>query len=431
MEASQHLNIIFIGHVDSGKSTIGGNIMYLTGRVDERTIQKYKKLAKEQNRESWYLSWALDTTDEEREKGKTVECGRAFFNTENKDITIIDAPGHRGYIPHMINGIGDADIAILVISARKGEFEAGFHKEGQTREHVLLAKAFGISKLIVVINKMDDMTVNWSEERYNECKNSLTKYLKKIGYNIKKNVYWAPISGLKGHNIKDKLDPKICSWWRGDSLLTYLDKYNFKKVGTDKPLRIPITNKYSKMGVIISGKIQSGSIYKGQNICLMPNRKKIDIDTISYADKIVDNAKVGDNVSIKIKNITEKEIYNGCVLCDMDNLCSVGKIFDAQIMVMNCPNIICSGFIAILHLHSVVITVEIVKLIRMINKKTGKVIPKITPIFIKNGQMCIVRLKTTEPICIETFKDNSHMGRFTLRNNDESIAFGKVLKVIS
>lgn len=174
----EHVNVVFIGHVDAGKSTIGGQIMYLTGMVDKRTLEKYEREAKEKNRETWYLSWALDTNQEERDKGKTVEVGRAYFETEKKHFTILDAPGHKSFVPNMIGGASQADLAVLVISARKGEFETGFEKGGQTREHAMLAKTAGVKHLIVLINKMDDPTVNWSNERYEECKEKLVPFLK-------------------------------------------------------------------------------------------------------------------------------------------------------------------------------------------------------------------------------------------------------------
>ncbi|CDQ97061.1 unnamed protein product [Oncorhynchus mykiss] len=161
----EHVNVVFIGHVDAGKSTIGGQIMYLTGMVEKRTLEKYEREAKEKNRETWYLSWALDTNQEERDKGKTVEVGRAYFETEKKHFTILDAPGHKSFVPNMIGGASQADLAVLVISARKGEFETGFEKGGQTREHAMLAKTAGVKHLIVLVNKMDDPTVNWSLER--------------------------------------------------------------------------------------------------------------------------------------------------------------------------------------------------------------------------------------------------------------------------
>ncbi|ELU08124.1 hypothetical protein CAPTEDRAFT_105153, partial [Capitella teleta] len=209
-----HLNIVFIGHVDAGKSTIGGHIMYLTGMVEKRTLEKYEREAKEKNRESWYLSWALDTNLEERDKGKTVEVGRAYFETESKHFTILDAPGHKSFVPNMINGASQADVAVLVISARRGEFETGFERGGQTREHAMLVKTAGVKHLIVVVNKMDDPTVEWDESRYEEIKEKLTPYLKKCGFNPKQDIFYLPVSGLTGVNLKDT--PKdICPWYSG------------------------------------------------------------------------------------------------------------------------------------------------------------------------------------------------------------------------
>merc|ERR1740138_817428 len=200
----EHLNIVFIGHVDAGKSTIGGQILYLTGNVDERTIAKYEKEAKDKNRESWYMAYIMDTNDEERAKGKTVEVGRANFDTEKKRYTILDAPGHKNYVPNMIGGTAQADVGVLVVAARKGEFETGFDRGGQTREHAMLAKTLGVSFLVVVVNKMDDPTVNWSKERYDECVTKLRPFLKGCGYVIKREVKFIPLSGLSGANVKDE-----------------------------------------------------------------------------------------------------------------------------------------------------------------------------------------------------------------------------------
>lgn len=167
---NHYTNSILIYISDAGKSTIGGQIMALTGMVDKRTLEKYEREAKERSRETWYLSWALDTNQEEREKGKTVEVGRAYFETERKHFTILDAPGHKSFVPNMIGGAAQADLAVLVISARKGEFETGFDRGGQTREHAMLAKTAGVKHLVVLVNKMDDPTVEWDERRYNECR---------------------------------------------------------------------------------------------------------------------------------------------------------------------------------------------------------------------------------------------------------------------
>lgn len=211
----EHVNIVFIGHVDAGKSTIGGQLLNLTGMVDKRTLEKYEREAKEKNRESWYLSWALDTNQEERDKGKTVEVGRAYFLTENKHFTLLDAPGHKGFVPNMIGGACQADLAILVISARKGEFETGFERGGQTREHAMLAKTSGVRHMVVLINKMDDPTVNWDENRYNECKDKLLPYLKKCNFKPEE-LYFMPCSGYTGAFLtKDKIPPEsVCSWYQ-------------------------------------------------------------------------------------------------------------------------------------------------------------------------------------------------------------------------
>lgn len=238
------INVIFCGHVDAGKSTIGGQIMFLTGMVDKRTLEKYEREAKEKNRESWYLSWALDTNLEEREKGKTVEVGRAFFETEKKHFIILDAPGHKGFVPNMIGGASQADIAVLVISARKGEFETGFERGGQTREHAMLVKTAGVKYLIVLVNKMDDSTVNWDKSRYEEIKEKLSPYLKKCGFQPGKDTTFMPCSGFTGAFIKEPAAQSICSWYTGPCFIDYLDSLPTINRTVNGPLRMPLIDKY-------------------------------------------------------------------------------------------------------------------------------------------------------------------------------------------
>lgn len=209
----EHLNIVFIGHVDAGKSTMGGNILFLSGMVDKRTMEKYEREAKEAGRETWYLSWALDSTPLERSKGKTVEIGRAYFETNARRYTILDAPGHKTYVPSMISGAAQADVALLVISARKGEFETGFEKGGQTREHIMLVKTAGVNKVVVVINKMDDPTVKWEKARYEEIKEKLTPFVRGAGFNVKTDVSWLPVSAYTGANLKERVSKSTCPWW--------------------------------------------------------------------------------------------------------------------------------------------------------------------------------------------------------------------------
>lgn len=214
----EHVNIIFLGHVDAGKSTLGGSILISTGMVDERTLDKYKKEAKDAGRETWYISWALDLNKEERQQGKTIEVGRGFFETEKRRYSILDAPGHKTYVPNMISGASQADVGILVISGRKGEYETGFEKGGQTREHAMLAKTQGVNKILIVVNKMDDPTVEWSEDRFKECTTKVVAFLKGLGYNPKTDISMMPVSAQTFTGIKERV-PKVrctdtvhCAW---------------------------------------------------------------------------------------------------------------------------------------------------------------------------------------------------------------------------
>ncbi|KAM5152922.1 eukaryotic peptide chain release factor GTP-binding subunit ERF3A isoform 1-T1 [Mantella aurantiaca] len=423
----EHVNVVFIGHVDAGKSTIGGQIMFLTGMVDKRTLEKYEREAKEKNRETWYLSWALDTNQEERDKGKTVEVGRAYFETEKKHFTILDAPGHKSFVPNMIGGASQADLAVLVISARKGEFETGFEKGGQTREHAMLAKTAGVKHLIVLINKMDDPTVNWSIDRYEECKEKLVPFLKKVGFNPKKDIHFMPCSGLTGANLKDPVD--CCPWYTGLPFIPYLDNLpNFSR-SVDGPVRLPIVDKYKDMGTVVLGKLESGSICKGQQLVMMPNKHNVEVLGLLSDEVETELVAPGENLKIRLKGIEEEEILPGFILCDPNNLCHSGRTFDAQIVIIEHKSIICPGYNAVLHIHTCIEEVEITALICLVDKKTGEK-SKTRPRFVKQDQVCIARLRTAGTICLETFKDFPQMGRFTLRDEGKTIAIGKVLKLV-
>ncbi|XP_020774076.1 G1 to S phase transition 1, like [Boleophthalmus pectinirostris] len=424
----EHINVVFIGHVDAGKSTIGGQIMYLTGMVDKRTLEKYEREAKEKNRETWYLSWALDTNQEERDKGKTVEVGRAYFETDKKHFTILDAPGHKSFVPNMIGGASQADLAVLVISARKGEFETGFEKAGQTREHAMLAKTAGVKHLIVLVNKMDDPTVNWSLERYEECKDKLMPFLKKVGFNPKKDIHFMPCSGLTGANLKDPTD--LCPWYIGLPFIPHLDSLPNLNRSRDGPVRLPIVDKYKDMGTVVLGKLESGSIIKGQQLVMMPNRHVVEVLGLLSDEVETEDAGPGENLKIRLKGIEEEEILPGFILCTPDNLCHSGRIFDAQIVIIEHKSIICAGYNAVLHVHTCIEEVEITAFRCLVDKKTGER-SRTRPRFVKQDQVCIARLRAAGTICLETFKDFPQMGRFTLRDEGKTIAIGKVLKLIT
>ncbi|KAG1051487.1 hypothetical protein G6F43_006304 [Rhizopus delemar] len=425
----EHLNVVFMGHVDAGKSTMGGNILYLTGMVDKRTLEKYEREAKEAGRESWYLSWALDTNTEERAKGKTVETGRAYFETDKRRYTILDAPGHKNFVPSMIQGASQADIGVLVISARKGEFETGFERGGQTREHTMLAKTSGINKLIIAVNKMDDPTVQWDKARYDEILSKLNLFLKQTGYNPKTDVHFMPLSGFTGANIKDR-DTKSCPWYDGPSLLEFLDNYKTNDRKINAPLMIPISEKYKDMGTIVVGKIESGHVKKGSHVLMMPNKQSVEITAIyNETEEEIEQAVCGDNIRLRLKGIEEDEVSPGFVLCSKKNPVPTTTVFEAQLAILEHKSIICAGYTAVLHVHAASEEITLSALLHLIDKKTGKR-SKRPPQFVKQGQKAIARIETSGPICIETFAKLPQLGRFTLRDEGKTVAIGKVTKVL-
>jgi len=424
----EHVNVVFIGHVDAGKSTIGGQMMYLTGMVDKRTLEKYEKEAKEKNRETWYLSWCMDTNSEEREKGKTVEVGRAYFETDKKHFTILDAPGHKSFVPNMIGGASQADLAVLVISARKGEFETGFERGGQTREHAMLVKTAGVKHLVVLINKMDDPTVNWDEKRYSYCKDALTPYLKKLGFNPAKDISFMPCSGLTGAGLMKPVGSDA-PWYTGPSFIPYIDALPSLKRHVEGPFMMPIVDKYSEMGTVVIGKVESGKCKKGDILLVMPNRVEVKVDQLWSDDIEVTGVQSGENIKAKVKGIEESEVTPGFVLCDPHNPIKTGTVFDAQVVMLDLKSIICAGYSCILHLQAMAEEVTIKALICLVDKKTGEK-SKTRPRFIKQDQIAIARFVSNHPICMETFKDHPQLGRFTLRDEGTTIAIGKILKVV-
>lgn len=430
----EHVNIIFIGHVDAGKSTLGGAILYVTGMVDQRTLDKYKRDAKEMGRETWYLSWALDLTNEERSKGKTVEVGRGFFETDKRRYSILDAPGHKTYVPNMIGGASQADVGILVISARKGEYETGFEKGGQTREHAMLAKTQGVNKLIVAINKMDDPTVNWSHERYLECTTKLQQFLKGTGYNLKTDVFFMPIAAQQTMGIKDRVPKDVCPWYDGPSLLEYLDDMKALERKINAPFMMAVAGKYRDMGTMIEGKIEAGVVKKGLSVIMMPNKQSVDIAAVyGETEDEVNLAQCGDQVRLRLRGIEEEEIMPGFVLCSPKRLVHNVAQFEAQIRILDLKSILTAGFNCVLHVHAAIEEVTFAALLHKLQKGTNRK-SKLPPSHAKKGDSIIARLQVTGgagSVCVERFEDYPQMGRFTLRDQGQTIAIGKITKLIT
>ena len=435
----EHLNLVFIGHVDAGKSTLSGNILYLTDNVDKRTIERYEKEAKERNRESWFLAFIMDTNEEERAKGKTVEVGKAHLETETKRYTILDAPGHKNYVPNMIMGASQADIGVLVISARKGEFETGFDRGGQTREHAMLAKTLGVSYLVVVVNKMDDPTVQWSKDRYDECVVKLRPFLKGCGFTIKKEVKFIPISGLSGANVKDEVDPKVCPWWKkcysnGDNntsvstLLGLLDSLEISGRDSTAPLRVPVLDRYTDRGTIAMGKVESGIVRPGMKVTLMPTRNTFKVDGVWANEEPVSGARPGENVLVKLNGAGMEDVRKGFVICTDPPCRAVDKLI-CQIAVVEMPEntrIMTAGFQAIFHAHCAEEECTVSKIFETTNNK-GKVVKGAR--FASVGMRCICMLELARTVPVDEFESMPFLGRFTLRTEGKTVAIGKITKL--
>ncbi|KAL4722423.1 translation termination factor GTPase eRF3 [Fusarium chlamydosporum] len=430
----EHVNIIFMGHVDAGKSTLGGSILYATGMVDERTMDKYKKEAKDLGRESWYLSWVMDLNKEERTQGKTIEVGRGFFETEKRRYSILDAPGHKMYVPNMIGGASQADVGILVISARKGEYETGFERGGQTREHAMLAKTQGVNKLIVAVNKMDDPTVEWSQERYQECTSKLAQFLKGTGYNLKTDVYFLPIAAQQMQGIKTRIPKEVAPWWDGPALLEYLDSMKALERKVNAPFMLPVNGKYRDLGTMVEGKIEAGVVKKGMGMIMMPNKQNVEAAAVyGEQEDEVQLAQAGDQVRIRLKGIEEDDILPGFVLCSPKRLVHTVTEFEAQIRILELKSILTAGFNCVLHVHSAIEEVTFASLLHKLQKGTNRK-SKNPPTHAKKGDSIIARMQViggAGAVCVEKFEDYPQMGRFTLRDQGQTIAIGKITKLIS
>ena len=435
----EHLNLVFIGHVDAGKSTLSGNILYLTDNVDKRTIERYEKEAKERNRESWFLAFIMDTNEEERAKGKTVEVGKAHFETEEKRYTIMDAPGHKNYVPNMIMGASQADVGVLVISARKGEFETGFDRGGQTREHAMLAKTLGVTYLVVVVNKMDDPTVQWSKDRYDECVTKIRPYLKRCGFVIKREVKFIPISGLTGANVKDEVQGSECKWWKkswkngenntsAPTLIGLLDSLAIKDRDASAPLRIPVLERYNDRGTIAMGKVESGVVRPGMKVTIMPTRMTFKVDAVWANESPVAGARPGENVLVKLSGAGLEDVRKGFVICSDPPCRAVDKII-CKIAITDMPEntrILTAGFQAVFHAHCCEEECTVVKIFETTNNK-GKVVKGAR--FASEGMQCVCMLEIGRSVPVETFDTMPFLGRFTLRTEGKTIAIGKITKL--
>jgi len=430
MSASKkpHLNLIIIGHVDHGKSTMTGHLLFDTGNVDEKTISKYaEESAKLGAGETFKFAWVLDTLKEERERGVTIDLRFEKFETDKIFFTIIDAPGHRDFIKNMITGTSQADAAILVVSAKKGEFEVGVGPGGQTREHAYLARTLGVNQVAVAINKMDDATVNYSEDRYKECRKEMEALLKVVGYDTSK-IQFIPVSGWMGDNLVKKSDKM--KWYTGQSLLEVLNTFQEPPKPTDKPLRIPVQDVYSITGIgtVPVGRVETGTLKVGDNVVFMPANVKGECKDIETHHTKIQQAFPGDNIGFNVRGIAKTDVHRGDVCGPATNPPTVASEFVGRIIVVFHPTAIAAGYTPVLHAHTATTSATFVELMQKIDARSGQVTQE-KPDFLKTGDAALVKIKPLRPLSIESYSDIPQLGRFAIRDMGSTIAVGVVQQV--
>jgi elongation factor 1-alpha len=424
-----HINIVVIGHVDAGKSTTTGHLIYKCGGIDKRTIEKFEKEANEMGKGAFKYAWVMDKLKAERERGITIDIALWKFETAKYYFTIIDAPGHRDFIKNMITGTSQADAAVLVVASPTGEFEAGIAKNGQTREHALLAYTLGVKQMIVLVNKMDEKTVSYSQARYDEISKELASYLKKIGYNPEK-VPFVPISGWAGDNMLEK-SPNL-PWYKGPTLLEALDAVQEPKRPTDKPLRVPLQDVYKigGIGTVPVGRVETGILKPGMNVTFSPAGLTTEVKSVEMHHVALPEAMPGDNVGFNVKNLSVKDIRRGMVAGDAKvDPPQETDSFNAQVIVLNHPGVIQAGYAPVLDCHTAHIACKFAEILTKVDRRSGAEL-EAAPKNIKNGDSAIVTLVPSKPMCVEAYTDYPPLGRFAVRDMRQTVAVGVIKSVI-
>lgn len=422
MPNKPHINVMTSGHVDAGKSTLIGRLLYETGAIREEELRKLKEIATQLKKETFEFAFIMDTVKEERERGVTIDIMHRPFETQKWFFTIIDAPGHRDFVKNMITGASQADVALLVVSAKQGE---GIQE--QTKEHSWLLRVLGIPQLMVVINKMD--AANYDEKRYNELKTEITNLLKSIGFKVD-TIPFVPVSAYNGDNITKKSDK--LPWYKGDTLVETLDNYvKEPEKPTQKPLRLPIQDAYSITGVgtVPVGRVETGVMKMNDRLIFEPSGALGEVKSIEVHHQQINEAKPGDNVGFNVRGVDKSQIKRGDVAGHPDNPPSVVKEFTAQIVVLQHPTVITKGYTPVFHCHTASVACTIEEITAKIDPKTGAVIQE-KPDFIKTGDAARIKVKPLRPFVIEKQSDFPELARFAIRDMGMTVAAGVCLDIV-
>jgi len=422
-----HVSLVVIGHVDAGKSTTTGHLIYKCGGIDKRTIEKYEKEAAEMGKSSFKYAWVLDNLKAERERGITIDIALWKFESPKYAFTVIDAPGHRDFIKNMITGTSQADVAVLVIDSAPGGFEGGWANEGQTKEHALLAFTLGVKQMIVALNKMD--SCQYSESRYNDIKEEVSGYLKKVGYKPAK-MNFVPISGWVGDNMIDK--STNMAWYKGPCLLEALDQVTPPERPLNKPLRLPLQDVYKigGIGTVPVGRVETGILKPNMVVTFAPIGLTTEVKSVEMHHESLAEAVPGDNVGFNCKNVSVKDIKRGYVASNSAEDPAKGcETFTAQVIIMSHPGQIQNGYTPVLDCHTSHIATKFKNIDEKMDRRTGKTLEE-NPKFVKNGDACMVTLEPTKPMVVESFSDYPPLGRFAVRDMRQTVAVGVVKSVI-
>ncbi|HMD78628.1 MAG TPA: translation elongation factor EF-1 subunit alpha [Nitrososphaerales archaeon] len=428
MANKPHLNLIVTGHVDHGKSTSMGHFLFDLGVVDNRMIEEFAKESEKTGAgDSFKYAWVLDQLKDERERGVTIDLAFQRFETPKYFYTLIDAPGHRDFIKNMITGASEADGAVLVVSAKKGEEDVALGPGGQAREHAFLLRTLGVSQLVVCINKMDDQTVKYSEQRFNEAKQDVENLLKTVGYDIKK-INVIPVSGWTGENLAKP--STNMPWYKGPILLQALDNFTEPPKPIDKPLRLPVQDVYTITGVgtVPVGRVETGKIKVGDTVIIMPEGLTAEVKSIETHHTAMTEAMAGDNIGFNLRGVAKTDFRRGSVLGPTNNPPTIAKEFLAQIIVVYHPTAIAAGYTPVLHAHTAQVAATISEIVAKIDPRTGQPTEE-KPKTIKTGDSAIVKIQPLRPIVLETFKEYPELGRFALRDMGSTVAAGIVREI--
>ena len=421
MAKKPHLNLVFIGHVDHGKSTTVGRIMYDTENLTEEQYRKLEEEAKASEAgASFSFAFMMDKLEEERERGVTIDVMHEEFETDSKKFTIIDAPGHSDFVKNMITGTSQADAGVLVVSGKPSE-----GVQEQTREHAQLAKTLGVGQIIVAINKMD--AADYDESRFKEVKSEVEKLLKGIGYKTDETDF-IPISAFEGDNIANPSDN--LSWYDGKTLVEALDELKETEKPVDKPLRVPIQDVYTIKGVgtVPVGRVETGVLKKGTNVTVMPGDQTGEVKKIEMHHNEIDEAEPGDNIGFNLKGVDKRYLKRGTVVGTPDNKPTVAEEFKARIIVLKHPTAITEGYQPVVHCHTAQVACGITKIHQKLDPKTGKVKEE-DPDYVKQGEAAVVTMKPTQPMIVESGEDFPELSSFAMRDMGDTVAAGKVMEV--